>query len=126
MCNIKSHHTPIPLPHGMYIVTNELHLTLHESEIVKEATMSYQHVSPFPNAIVPPKEAMNPQFEFMPPGIQGEPQQAHKPKPETTFYHGEALARDPWAEHYAHWIVLGFTTVFAFLLLIMLVGGQVP
>lgn len=94
--------------------------------------MSYQHASQFSNAIAP-AGAMNPQFEFMPSGTQaehmqgqGEPQQGNKPKQEPTFYHGEALARDPWAERYGPWIVLGFTATFAFLLLAMLIAHQVP
>lgn len=94
--------------------------------------MSYQGASQFSNAIVP-MGTMNPQFEFMPPGIQSEnmlrdggSQQPHKQKPEPTFYHGEALARDLWAEHYGSWIVLGFTAIFAFLLLGLLVGHQIP
>jgi hypothetical protein len=91
--------------------------------------MSYQNASQFSNAIVPPTGAMNPQFEFMPPGTEAEYTQgpgARKPKSEPTFYHGEALARDYWAERYGPWVVLGFTAVFASLLLIMLVGHQIP
>jgi hypothetical protein len=94
--------------------------------------MSYQGASQFSNAIVP-MGPMNPQFDFMPPGMQAEnmlgqggPQQSPRQKPEPIFYHGEALARDPWAEHYGPWVVLGFTAVFAFLLLGMLLGKQVP
>jgi hypothetical protein len=95
--------------------------------------MSYQNVSRFSNAIVPSMGPMSPQFEFMPPSIQaepvqgrGEPQQTRMPKPEPTFYHGEALARDPFAERYAPWVILGFTGLFAFLLVGMLIGHQVP
>ena len=92
--------------------------------------MSYQNASQFSNSIVP-MGPISPQFELMPPGIQAEhtqggPQQARKPKSEPTFYHGEALARDPVAERYGYWIVIGFTAIFAFLLLTMLLGGQVP
>ncbi len=94
--------------------------------------MSYQHVSQSSHSIVP-LEPPNPQFEFMPPGTQAEqlqrqrgPQQVHKPTPEPMSYHGEALARDYWAERYAPWVVLGFTAVFVSTLLVMLVGHQVP
>ncbi|HLZ62531.1 MAG TPA: hypothetical protein VKR06_36760, partial [Ktedonosporobacter sp.] len=45
---------------------------------------------------------------------------------EPTYFHGEALARDPWAEHYGSWIVLGFTAVFALFLIGMLLAGQAP
>jgi hypothetical protein len=111
----------------------EPQLILHKSERLKEAVMSYQNAPQFSNAIAPSMGPMNPQFDFMPPGMQaehmqglGEPQQAHKPKPEPILYHGEALARDLWAERYGPWVVLGFITVFAFLLLGMLVVGQLP
>src|SRR5579864_3998875 len=109
-------------------------VVLHECERLKEAAMSYQNASQFSNAgIGPSMGGMNPQFEFMPPGMQaeqmqglGEPQQAQRPKSGAKFYHGEALARDIWAERYGPWLVLGFTALFAFLLLIMLVGHQIP
>jgi hypothetical protein len=92
--------------------------------------MSYQEASQFSSAVVP-MGAMNPQFEFMPPVMQAEnmlggPQQPQKQNPEPNFYHGEALARDFWAERYGSWIVLGFTAIFAFLLLVMLIVGEVP
>lgn len=40
--------------------------------------------------------------------------------------HGEALARDPFLERYGHWIVIGFTVLFALFLIGMNVAGQVP
>jgi hypothetical protein len=45
---------------------------------------------------------------------------------EAPVLHGEALARDPWAEQYGPWIVLGFTVAFALFLIVMNLAGQVP
>jgi hypothetical protein len=45
---------------------------------------------------------------------------------EASVLHGEALARDPWAEQYGPWIVLGFTVAFALFLIVMNLAGQVP
>lgn len=39
-------------------------------------------------------------------------------------FHGEALARDLWAEQYAPWIVLGFSAAFALFLVVMELAGQ--
>ncbi|MBE3559270.1 MAG: hypothetical protein IMW89_08600, partial [Ktedonobacteraceae bacterium] len=40
--------------------------------------------------------------------------------------HGQALARDPWAEHYGPWIVFGFVAIFALYLSGMALFGQTP
>ncbi|HLI91449.1 MAG TPA: hypothetical protein VKV37_22365 [Ktedonobacteraceae bacterium] len=45
---------------------------------------------------------------------------------EAPVLYGEALARDPWAEQYGPWIVLGFTVTFALFLIVMNLAGQVP
>lgn len=45
---------------------------------------------------------------------------------EPVYFHGEALARDAWAERYGAWIVLGFASIFALFLVGMDLGGQVP
>lgn len=45
---------------------------------------------------------------------------------ETIAYHGEALARDLWAEQHGPWIVLCFTGLFALLLIGMVLIGQAP
>jgi hypothetical protein len=94
--------------------------------------MSHQNPSQFSHSVIP-MEPLNPQLEFMPPGMQAErtqgpgvPQQTHKSKPDPIQYHGEALARDPWAERYGPQVAIGFTAVFALLLLSMLFGGQIP
>jgi hypothetical protein len=45
---------------------------------------------------------------------------------EASFFHGEALARDLWAEQYGTWIIFGFSAAFALFLIIMVLAGQVP
>src|SRR5438105_1463311 len=45
---------------------------------------------------------------------------------EEMYFHGEALARDEWAERYAAWVVLGFAAAFALFLVGMDLAGQVP
>ncbi|HEX4208011.1 MAG TPA: hypothetical protein VHZ51_28180 [Ktedonobacteraceae bacterium] len=45
---------------------------------------------------------------------------------EADYFHGEALARDTWAERYGAWIVLGFALGFALFLVGMMLAGQVP
>jgi hypothetical protein len=45
---------------------------------------------------------------------------------EPTYFHGEALARDLWAERYAPWIVLGYVMAFALFLVSMALAGQAP
>src|ERR1700730_11169577 len=42
-----------------------------------------------------------------------------------TIFHGEALARDMWAEQYGPWIILGFSAAFALFLVSMVLMGQV-
>lgn len=42
------------------------------------------------------------------------------------YFHGEALARDAWGEHYGAWIVLGFAIAFALFLVGMNAAGQIP
>ncbi len=42
------------------------------------------------------------------------------------FFHGEALARDPLAERFSPWVVLGFTSAFALFLIGMALAGHVP
>lgn len=97
--------------------------------------MSYQDPAQFSNAMVP-MGPMQPQFELMPPGFQAMqpdsmpglagPHQMPGRKPQPTFYHGEALARDPWAERNGPLVILGFAATFAMILLGMLLGKQVP
>jgi hypothetical protein len=43
-----------------------------------------------------------------------------------TYLHGEALARDPWAERYGPWIILAFAIIFSLFLLFMQLIGQTP
>jgi hypothetical protein len=45
---------------------------------------------------------------------------------EEIYFHGEALARDEWAERYGAWVVLGFAAAFALFLVGMDLAGQVP
>jgi hypothetical protein len=45
---------------------------------------------------------------------------------EPVIFHGEALARDIWAEQYGPWIVLGFSAIFALFLIVMVLAGQTP
>jgi uncharacterized membrane protein YfbV (UPF0208 family) len=45
---------------------------------------------------------------------------------DSTYFHGEALAHDPWAKNYGPWILIGFVTVFALVLISMNLAGQVP
>ncbi|HLZ56854.1 MAG TPA: hypothetical protein VKR06_07895 [Ktedonosporobacter sp.] len=44
----------------------------------------------------------------------------------SSYFHGEALACDPWASRYGSWVVLGFTACYTIFLIGMNVGGQVP
>jgi hypothetical protein len=44
----------------------------------------------------------------------------------SNYFHGQALARDPWAEHFGGWIVLGFTMAFSLFLVGMVLAGQTP
>ncbi|BCL78376.1 hypothetical protein ccbrp13_08410 [Ktedonobacteria bacterium brp13] len=43
-----------------------------------------------------------------------------------TYLHGEALARDPWAERYGPWLILAFAIIFSLFLLFMQLIGQTP
>lgn len=64
-----------------------------------------------------------------PPALRSTPPPVmiHKPEAQDTSYlHGEALARDLWSEHFGGWIVLGFTLAFALFLVGMVLAGQVP
>ncbi|GHO82025.1 hypothetical protein [Dictyobacter formicarum] len=45
---------------------------------------------------------------------------------DTSFFHGEALARDFWAEHNGPWVVLIFSAAFSLFLVSMVLFGQVP
>lgn len=45
---------------------------------------------------------------------------------EPSYLHGEALARDLWAERYGSWIILAFALLFPLFLLFMALLGQVP
>ncbi|TMC20639.1 MAG: hypothetical protein E6J34_12080 [Chloroflexi bacterium] len=56
----------------------------------------------------------------------GQPKRFTKHAQASTILHGEALARDPWAERSGSWIVLGFVSAFALLLIIMIFAGQTP
>lgn len=45
---------------------------------------------------------------------------------DSTYFHSEALALDPWAKKYGPWIVFGFVIIFALFLIGMNLAGQVP
>ena len=45
---------------------------------------------------------------------------------DSTYFRGEALAHDPWANSYGPWIVVGFVAVFALFLISTNLAGQVP
>lgn len=47
-------------------------------------------------------------------------------EPQQGILHGEALARDPFLEHYGSWIVIGFTAFFVLFLIVMNLAGQTP
>ncbi len=89
--------------------------------------MSYQEASNFPGPLGhggPPFTMVNAEGK---PGIQGSYMDQNRTRePEPVMYHGEALARDYWAERYGPWIVLGFAAAFSLFLLIMQAAGQVP
>ena len=53
-------------------------------------------------------------------------QQRDEPPAATSYLHGEALARDLWAERYGPWIILSFTAIFVLFLLFMQLIQQVP
>jgi len=47
------------------------------------------------------------------------------PQQASPVFHGEALARDLWAEQYGPWIILGFSAAFTLFLVGMVLVGQV-
>src|SRR5581483_1102566 len=59
-----------------------------------------------------------------------EAKKAHEPDRASAWkpfpFHGVALARDLWAEQYGPWVVLGFSTAFALILIALVLLGQVP
>lgn len=57
--------------------------------------------------------------------LHGGGQQSQNEQKKMTF-HGEALARDIWAERYGPWIVLGFAGLFSLFLIGMAFTGQIP
>ncbi|GCF06975.1 hypothetical protein [Dictyobacter arantiisoli] len=68
---------------------------------------------------------------YMPSDMQQMPhwpdsEQTKNTEPAPSIFHGEALARDPWAERYGHWIVLAFSAAFSLFLVGMVLFGQVP
>ncbi|QBD83171.1 hypothetical protein EPA93_47320 [Ktedonosporobacter rubrisoli] len=54
------------------------------------------------------------------------PTQETSNKQQQVSLHGIALARDPWAERYGPWLVLGFSSAFALFLIAMALLGQTP
>lgn len=73
------------------------------------ANAMMQHVGPlYSEAILPSNEPVNAQ------------------EPDLSFFHGEALARDYWAERYGPWIVLAFSLAFSLFLVGMVLLGQIP
>jgi hypothetical protein len=99
--------------------------------------MSYQEASHFAGPMGPLHSAPNPyanSASYPAPDFQGEAFNGLPPvtpsarvrEQETISYHGEALARDVWAEQRGPWIVLGFTCAFALFLISMLLAGQAP
>lgn len=96
--------------------------------------MSYQEASRFAGAAGPlpagnvavPTDFRNISLQGLPSSSFAAPQIAKASEPETTIYHGEALARDPWAERHGTWIVLTFIGAFALFLIGMNLIGQIP
>src|SRR5689334_19644172 len=96
--------------------------------------MSYQEASHFAGPAGPLNSAapyMNvaPNFQdgafnSLPPIVQRAGAKVREQ--ETVAYHGEALARDSWAEQHGPWIVLCFTGTFALFLIAMVLAGQAP
>ncbi|GLV54444.1 hypothetical protein KDH_12910 [Dictyobacter sp. S3.2.2.5] len=72
----------------------------------------------------------NPMMQGMEAGFHQEQMQGRGQRKangrETSFFHGEALARDFWAEHTGPWIVLVFSAAFSLFLVSMVLFGQVP
>lgn len=89
--------------------------------------MSYQEASHFAG----PPGSLNSPVSYAPdfqgevfnglPSVEGKVRER-----ETPSYHGEALARDVWAEQRAPWVVLCFTGAFALFLIGMVLAGQAP
>ena len=90
--------------------------------------MSYEETSQFSGYLSGPAvhQSANPMMQHI--GAANYNEQA-PPKPvekDTSFYHGEALARDYWAERYGPWIVLAFSAAFSLFLVGMVLLGQTP
>lgn len=86
--------------------------------------MSYNEASRFPGGQLNPAFGPTSFGAGIPEAYQTNNVRQNRPEP--TIFHGEALARDPWAEHYGPWIVLGFAAAFSLLLILMVLLGQTP
>jgi len=75
-------------------------------------------------------QSANPMMQGMEAGFnQAQMQGVGLRKPgekDPSFFHGEALARDFWAEHNGPWIVLIFSAAFSLFLVSMVLFGQIP
>ncbi len=90
--------------------------------------MSYNEASRFSGSMGPIHPAMGPGgfIEGRPEAAYGYGRKDKAREQEQPFLHGEALARDPAAEHYGPWIVLGFAAAFSLFLIFMVLLGQEP
>ena len=101
--------------------------------------MSYNEASQFPGRLGigipegPPNQpfSMNPFADAEPNTNNGfahnngsRRSQSHEQ--DANLFHGEALARDAWAERTGPWIVLGFSAAFSLFLIGMVLIGQAP
>lgn len=94
--------------------------------------MAYNEASQFSGYLGGPggSQHPNPMMQGVGPGFNQEQMpgagQQRANEKDTSFFHGEALARDFWAEHNGPWIVLIFSAVFSLFLVSMVLLGQVP
>jgi len=89
--------------------------------------MSYEEVPQFSGYLGgrPAQQSANPMMQHIGAAYYKEqaPQVVEK---DQSFFHGEALARDYWAERYGPWIVLTFSAAFSLFLVGMVLLGQTP
>src|SRR5581483_6083356 len=102
---------------------------------LRGASMSYNDASTGPSGPLNPQFGVNAFAPLGPAASNGygnhqpserQARNARSYEQDATIFHGEALARDLWAEHYGAWIVLGITAGFALLLICMVLLGQLP
>ena len=89
--------------------------------------MSYEEASRFSGYLggQAGQHTANPMMQHIGATYYNEPP-ARTVEKDVSFFHGEALARDYWAERYGPWIVLAFSGAFSLFLLGMVLLGQTP